>query len=144
MGALGAMGAVGAGMQLAGAAGSTMANVRAANAQASGLEFEARTIEDQAKFDARQERRRQRILQGQGNAIAAASGLDVTSGSPLLMELDRVRQGEIEAQSIERSGKIGAMTKRYGADLARGSIPYSIFGGAMQGGSILTNYMMRR
>ena len=135
---------VGMGLQLAGTVGSTIANIRAANAQAAGLEYEARTLEDNAKFEARQERRRQRILQGQGNAIAAASGLDVTSGSPLLLELDRVRQGEIEVQSIKRAGGIAATTRRYGASLAKGSIPYSILGGAAQGGSILTQYMMRR
>lgn len=135
---------VGAGMQLAGTVGSTIANVRAANANARGLEYEARSIEDQTKFDVMQERRRQKILQGQGNAITAASGLDPTSGSPLLMELDRVRQGELEVQSIARAGRVAATTRRYGADLAKGSIPYSILGGAAQGGSILTQYMMRR
>lgn len=139
-----ALAGVGAGMQLAGAVGSTVANIRSAKANAAGLEYEARTIEDQAKFDAMQERRKQKILQGQGNAITAASGLDPTSGSPLLMELDRVRQGELEVQSIARSGRVAATTKRYGADLQRGSIPYSILGGAAQGGSILTQYMMRR
>ena len=135
---------VGAGMQLAGTVGSTIANVRAARANAAGLEYEARTIEDQTKFDVAQERRRQRILQGQGNAITAASGLDPTSGSPLLLELDRVRQGELEVQSIKRKGDIDVTTRRYGAGLAKGSIPYSILGGAAQSGSILTRYMMRR
>ncbi len=139
-----ALAGAGMGLQLAGAIGSTMANIRAAKAQAAGLEYEASTIEGDTKFAVGQERRRQRILQGQGNAIAAASGLDTTSGSPLLMELDRVRQGEMEVQSIQRAGNVAATTRRYGASLAKGSIPYSILGGVAQGGSILTNYMMRR
>ena len=132
----------GAGLGLAGTGGKTIAQVKAANANAAGLEYEARSIEDQTTFDVAQERRRQKILQGQGNAITAASGLDPTSGSPLLMELDRVPQDELEVQSIARSGRVAATTRRYGANLEKGRIPYRILGGVMQGGSILTNYMM--
>jgi hypothetical protein len=141
---MGALGAVGAGVQLAGAVGSTLANIKAAKANAAGLEYEAQNIEANTAFEARQERRRQRILQGEANAITAASGLDPTSGSPLLLELDRVRQGAMEVESIKRAGRVAATTRRYGADLQKGSIPYSILGGVAQGGSILTNYMMRR
>lgn len=135
---------VGAGLGIAGTIGQTLAQVRASNAQAKGLEYEAQSIEAQTAFDMRQERRRQQILQGEGNAITAASGLDPTSGSPLLQELDRVRQGALEVQSIKRAGDVAATTRRYGARLAKGSIPYTIMGGAAQGGSILTNYLMRR
>lgn len=149
---------IGMGMQLAGTAGQMMANVRSAESQARGAEYQARGldyeaagIQQQAAFDARQEARRQRILQGEANAMAAASGLDITRGSPLLLELDRVRQGALEVASIRRSGLAQATTRRMGAGLARmeagfarGSIPYSILGGAMQSGSILTNYAMRK
>jgi hypothetical protein len=144
---------VGAGLSLAGSVGHTVANIRSSTANARGLEYEARSIEDQTAFDVTQERRRQRILQGQGNAITAASGLDPTSGSPLLMELDRVRQGELEVQSLKRAGDMAITTRRYGAQLTRREIPYMILGGMTGGatpdgppgvGSILTRYMMAR
>lgn len=135
---------LGAGFGLAGVAGSTFANIQSASANARALNYEARTIEEQGRFNAAQEARRQKLLQGEANAITAASGLDPTRGSPLLMELDRVRQGAIEVQSISRAAKVEALGKRYGASAIRGSIPYSIIGGVSQGGSILTNYMMRR
>jgi hypothetical protein len=129
---------------MAGTIGRTGARVQAANAQAAGLEYEARAIEGDTKFAVQQERRKQRILQGQGNAIAAASGLDITSGSPLLLELDRVRQGELEVQSLKRAGGIAITTKRYGASLVKGAIPYRIMSGALQGGSILTSYITKQ
>lgn len=146
-----ALAGIGAGVSLTGSVGHTIANVRAARANARGLEYEARSIEDQTKFDVMQERRRQKILQGQGNAITAASGLDPTSGNPLLLELDRVRQGELEVQSLKRAGDIAITTRRYGAQLTRQKIPYTILGGLTGGtpevpgvGSILTRYMMPR
>lgn len=141
---MGALAGVGAGLSILGSMGSTVANVQAAKGQAAGLEYEARTIEEQAKFDETQNRRQHRIAQGQANAMAAASGLDISSGSPLLLELDRARQAELDAQSIRRQGAVNAESRRYGARLAKQSIPWSILGGAARGGSILSTYMAGR
>lgn len=122
-------------MQTAGTAGGTVAKVQEADLTAKSLQSEARSIEAQAAFDETQQRRKNRLLLGEANAQAAASGIQVTSGSPLLLELDRVKQAEIEALSIRRAGSIQAEGRRYGARLARRSIPYTILGGILQGGS---------
>lgn len=129
------MQAVAAGMQLVGTAAGTAAKVQEADLTAKGLQSEARSIEAQAAFDETQQRRKNRLMLGEANAQAAASGIDISSGSPLLLELDRVKQAEIEALSIRRAGGIAAESRRYGARLARRSIPYTILGGILQGGS---------
>lgn len=122
-------------MQGVGTAGGTIAKVQEADLTAKGLQAEARSIEAQAAFDETQQRRKNRLILGEANAQAAASGVQVTSGSPLLLELDRVKQAEIEALSIRRAGSIQAEGRRYGARLARRSIPWTILGGMMQAGS---------
>ena len=129
------MQAVAMGMQVAGVAGGTVAKVQEADLTAKGLQAEARSIDERTKFDETQQRRRNRLLLGEANAQAAASGLGISSGSPLLLELDRVKQAEIEALSIRQAGNMKADSLRYGARLARRSIPYTILGGMLQGGS---------
>ncbi len=129
------MQAVAGGMQVAGAVGGTIAKVQEADLTAKSLQSEARSIEAQAAFDETQQRRKNKLLLGEANAQAAASGVQMTSGSPLLLELDRVKQAEIEALSIRRAGGIAASSRRYGARLARRSIPYTILGGMLQSGS---------
>lgn len=129
------MQAVAMGMQVAGGVGGTIAKVQEADLTAKGLQSEARSIEEQARFDETQQRRQNRLMLGQANAQAAASGVQITSGSPLLLELDRVKQAEIEALSIRRAGSIAAESRRYGARLARRSIPWTILGGILGAGS---------
>ena len=53
----------------------------------------------------------------------------------MLVVAGRVKQSEIEALSIRQAGKMRADSLRYGARLARRSIPYTILGGMLQGGS---------
>lgn len=83
-------------------------------------------------------------LCGQANAQVAASGVDITSGSPLLLELDRVKQSELEALNTRRSGQLGATSKRFQAGQYKQSIPYLIAGGAAQGGTSILNSYVRR
>lgn len=129
------MQAVGMGMQMAGTAGGTIAKVQEADLTAKSLQSEARSIDQRTAFDETQQRRQNRLMLGEANAQAAASGVQITSGSALLLELDRVKQSEIEALSIRQAGKMRADSLRYGARLARRSIPYTILGGMLQGGS---------
>jgi len=134
------MAAAAAGLQLLGTAGSTYAQVKAADTEARVKQAEARAVEGSTQLEEIQQRRRAAIATGQANAIAAASGLDLTSGTPLLMELDRAKQSEIEAQSIRRTGAMQASGLRFQSALAKKSIPWTIIGGAAQGGSILSQY----
>jgi len=116
----------------------TVAELQAADISAKSQQAEARSIEQQAAFDERQQRRQARLMQGKANAIGAASGIDISSGSSLLMELDRAKQSEIEAQGITRSGSIAAQGKRYGARLARRSVATTAAGKAFKAGSMLS------
>lgn len=136
-----ALAAIGGASKIGGFGLETVSEIQAADISAKSQQAEARSIEEQAAFDERQQRRQARLMQGQANAIGAASGIDISSGSSLLMELDRAKQSEIEAQGIRRSGKIGADAKRYGARLARRSVATTAVGKAFKAGSMLSGMM---
>ena len=90
----------------------------------SELESEARIreaagIKESAEFEERKSRRRSQQLIAKQRAIGAASGIDISSGSPLFMELDSTRQAEIEALNIRRSGEISSTGKEFEANLGR-------------------------
>lgn len=122
-----------------GTIGQTSSSVIAQDVNAKSLDSEGRSIADQAAFDERQQRRLSRLSMGQAIAQGAASGVAITSGSPLLQELDRVKQNEIEALSIRRLGQIGQSTKRFQSRMTRKQIPFTILGGAAQLGSQATS-----
>jgi hypothetical protein len=127
--------AIGASLGGLGKIGSTVSNVQALDVQAKSLDAEGRSIAEQAAFDERQQRRKNRLMLGEGVARSAASGVAITSGSPLLHELDRVKQTEIEALSIRRQGEIGVAQKRFASRLTRRQIPFEILGGVTKLGS---------
>lgn len=131
---------IGTGMSMLGSAVSTASDVMATDLNANAMQAEARSVEAQADFDETQQRRVAKLDQGKANAIVAASGISMSSGSPLLMELDRIKQSEIEALSIRRSGKMQAESLRFGARMQRRSIPWKIVGGVLNQGSILSQY----
>ena len=82
-------GAIGPMMGVVGTAGQTASSIMATDVQAKSLQAEGRSITEQAKFDERQSRRESSLYRGKANATVAASGVSLSSGSPLLMELDR-------------------------------------------------------
>jgi hypothetical protein len=67
----------------------------------------------------------------------------------LMVELDTVRQAEMEAQNIRRGGAVGAASSRFESGLARyrsdyyrSTIAPTIAGGVMQGtGSVLSSWL---
>lgn len=138
------MGAVATGLGLAGVAGQTLGNVKALDTNADILEQEARQTEMNAAYDERQQRRLNKFAAGEANANVAASGLSLSSGSPLLMELDRAKQQEMEALNIRRGGAMEAQSKRFRSDVLQGQKTNAIFTGAAQGGSILSQYVGRK
>lgn len=131
---------VGIGSQMLGSALGTASDVMATDLNANAMQAEARSVEAQAAFDETQQRRASKLDQGKANAIVAASGVSLSSGSPLLMELDRIKQSEIEALSIRREGKMQAESLRFSARMQRRSIPWKIAGGVLNQGSILSQY----
>jgi len=136
--------AAGMGLGVIGAVGSAAANVRASDVNAKILDARARSIDGQTDFDVMQQRRKASLYMGEATATAAASGVAITSGSPLLHELDRVKQTEIEAQNIRAQGVNAAASTRFGSRIERGQIPFQILGGVAQSGSILSQYAMAK
>jgi hypothetical protein len=77
------------------------------------------------------------MLIGKQIAVGAASGVDITSGSPLFMELDSVKQAELEALNIRHQGALGSASKKFEARMAKARIPGIIMGGVAQAGGAL-------
>lgn len=141
-----------------GVVGSTLSSIAQTNQQSAAAEanaraagVEAQTLKDTAAFEETQQRRRTGLLLGKQAAISAASGVDITSGSPLFAELDNVRQAELEALNVRRTGQLGGSAKDFEARLARfqsdriqGNIPGIAFGGLAQGGSVLSQFLGRQ
>lgn len=95
---MGAMMGVATGISVAGSAISTYGQVQGARAQ-------AKLIRQDAQMDEDASRRNSLRIMAQRRAMGAASGLDTSSGSPLLMQLDQARQAELEALKIRYRGE---------------------------------------
>lgn len=140
---------VAAGVGIYSAVSAASAQADMADAQAKALEQQAKSQEEAAAYEERQFRRKAALLIGKQHAIYGASGLDTVTGSPLLMELDTVRQAELEAQNIKRGGDVAAASSRFESGLAKyrsnyyqGTIAPSVIGGLAQGtGSVLSSWM---
>jgi hypothetical protein len=138
-----------AGVGVAQAVSSANAQSDLQEAQSKALEQQAKSQEDAAAYEERQFRRKAALLLGKQHAVYAASGVDTTSGSPLLMELDSVRQAELEAQNIRRGGNVAAASSRFESGLAKyranyysSSIAPAVIGNVAQGtGSVLSQWM---
>jgi hypothetical protein len=131
------------------AAVSAQSNVAdAAKIEAQQRQQEADSVRQSAAYEETQFRRRAALLLGKQEAIFGASGVDPGSGSPLFMELDSVRQAEIEALNIRRTGALTASSREFEARLAgfksdtfRSQIPGTILGGLASGvGSGLSSW----
>lgn len=136
------IGVIGAGISTYAAYSQSQAQEKAAKQEASFRTVEAESIRQSAVYEETQQRRRLALLLGKQSAITAASGFDPTTGSPLLMELDSVRQSEMEALNIRRTGAVGATGREFEARLARQragyygqSGGYAIAGGAVSAAS---------
>ena len=132
------MAAFAAGFSILGAVGTMLSGISQANAQSKGANQEAKSIEEAAAFQEQQSRRQSRMMIGKQVAIGAASGVDITSGSPLFMELDSVRQAELEALNIRHQGALGSASRKYEGKMAKARIPGIIIGGVAQAGGALS------
>jgi hypothetical protein len=135
--------AAGAGLGILGTVAQTAGDVMASDVQAKSLDAEARSVQAQAQFDETQTRRRNALMLGDANKQTAASGVSMSSGSPLLHELDRIKQSEIEALNIRRQGQNAVASLNFQRRLVRRQIPFQIAGGVAQSGSILSRFAGR-
>lgn len=88
-------------------------------AQADYQDWEASLAESQSIRDADRHRKNVRRLIGRQTAKLAASGVDISSGSPLTLMAETAYEGEMDAQDILYQGKISKTAKEYGAKLSR-------------------------
>jgi hypothetical protein len=123
------MAAAAAGAQALGTIGETVSAVQTSDLTAKSLDAQARSIDEQTTFDVTQQRRVNRLRLDDAVARGAASGVAITSGSPLLHELDRVKQAAIQEQSIQRAGTIQASQTRWQSRMTRRQIPFQILSG---------------
>jgi hypothetical protein len=124
-----AVAALGPIMQLAGTAMDTTSKVMAADTNAKVLDAQARGIEEDTHFQLRQFGREAKLKAGSNVAQAAASGVDITKGSPLFAELDFAKQAAIESESIRRSGKMGYDSKKFQSRLAKQQMTFNLING---------------
>lgn len=101
-------------------------------------EEEAQQARDAAAFAEQQHRRRIAIVRGKNIAAEAAAGIDISSGSPLIQEIDLTEQAELEALNIRRGGAAAASGRvfesriaKFRRDTARAAMPLDIAGGAL-------------
>ena len=131
-------------LSLLGVAGSTRAGVQAGQGQATLAAQEAASARAAAAYNANQTDRANKLMIAKGVATAGASGLDVSSGSPLLNELTNVKQAAIQKQNILNMGENQGQALDYQSRLAQAGIAGTITGGIAQGGSVLSSWMGSR
>jgi hypothetical protein len=145
------LGVVGTGMSVMSSVQQARSEEAAARTSARAAEMEAESARESAAFEERQFRRKAQHAIGKQRAITAASGVDPSTGSPLLQELDFARQAEIEALNIRRGGELSATgsefesaLQRQKAGQARRGVGFAIGKGVARTGSILTEFLSEK
>jgi len=134
-----AIAVIGAGVGTYAAVQSSEQQAAMAKAIQKQKDLEAQQASETAQFEEVQARRRLRMLAGRLEAEQAASGIDISQGTPLIQELDLAKQSELEALSIRRAGAQAASGSefessiaRYQGRVARAQIPLEIGSGVLQ------------
>ncbi len=136
-------------LAVAGIGLSTLAQVQAAEQEAEGaeaqrqiLEQEAASIRDAAAAEEAKERRVTARVLAKARVKGIAAGLDPTSGTLLLNELDAAKEAELSALTVRHRGAVAARSKAQQAqfaarqrDIARGSKSLIAAGGILKAGS---------
>ena len=120
----------------------------AADVQSQMQQQEADSARQAAAYKEQQYRRRLTLALGKEEAVGAASGVDPFSGSPLFMELDNIKQGELEALNIRHAGTLTASARTFESSMNRfksstlaGQAGFAGAGAALSGASsVLSNW----
>lgn len=123
----------GAAVSAVGAAGANKAN-------AGAMEWAARQAEEDAIFEETQQRREMKLKLGEANALGAASGVAITSGTPLMLELDRAKQAELQALYTRYQGDVKAAGFRGQGALYKNKTKYDLLAAGLKGTSVLTDW----
>jgi hypothetical protein len=105
-------------MSVAGTTMSAVGKYQAGKTAEEVGEYNARVIEDKTQQEEAASRDRLRLLMGRQRALYAKAGVDLGSGSPLLVMTETAMRGEEEAQRIRASGQGEAALTRAGGESA--------------------------
>jgi len=132
--------AIGAITSAVGTVGSGVLSFQQARQQWAVQRQQAERARLQADIDAKEFRRRQIRLLGQARAIRGSTGVDLLTGSPLLVDDDTINEIVFQTENIRRNGQVQATRLEQQASLTRTSgsaaLASSVFLG---GGSLLTS-----
>lgn len=121
----------------AGTAYSAYSASETASYNAKVAEASAKAAQDKAAYDEALHRERVRKLLSSQQAAYGASGVQGSSGSPLLTELDTTRQGELDALAIRYGGAIESAQAMNRAAGYRSEGQSALTGGMISAGSSL-------
>lgn len=113
------LGVISAVVSAAGAVYSGQQQKKAADYNADVNKKNAETAQQQAMFDAEQQRAQNRKLLGAQRAAYSASGIDPDGGSPIDVQRDSAAQGELEALTAIYTGRSSANASNARATLNR-------------------------
>src|SRR5262245_42393166 len=140
------IGVVAAGVGTWQAVEARQAQAKEAEAVRQEKEKEALLAQQKAQEEERQHRRRIELIMGKQQAITAASGTSLLSGSALAADIDLASEGEMEALNIRRGGTVESQARMFEArlakfrrDQAKGQIKYEIAQGVLSAASSVTS-----
>ncbi len=111
------------GVSVAGAGLSAVGQYRQGQLQKAGYDYNAKVAREKAAYEEAQSREKLRSLLGTQRALYAKAGVDISSGSPLLVMADTAAKGEEEAQMIKAGGRQeSALQRMYGRSAARAGL----------------------
>lgn len=96
-------------------------------------EVRAQQIERKAREEEAESREKVKRLLASQRALYAKAGVDITSGSPLLVMVETEEEGEEEALAIRRGGREGAAMERFYGSEARKAGKRKAFGTLLTG-----------
>lgn len=131
-------------LNLAGTASGATAEAQRASSQADALEEQAGAIEAQTELERRANNRRTRQILSRNRNVAAASGVDPFSGSPLELELSNRFEADLTNTLLGVGGRAASRNNMLQARGLRQSIPGLVAGNIGKGaGSILGDWYRR-
>lgn len=128
---------------LAGTAAQTAADVRASRTAADVYSAEAESERAAGRYNAEIARDQGRRVIGKQRAIAGASGLATTSGTPLDIMLESAKQAELEALSAQYESESRARNLSMRGQYAKRGAGSAIAQGIVRGGTYFSDWYNR-
>lgn len=127
------------------AGGLLLSGISSRLSSASQANAEAKAIAQQAKLKEAQGIQRDQAIIAKGRATGAASGVDISSGTPLSVMIDNITQMEQNARVTRQTGQLQSSVRSAEANAYYGQIP-GVIGDVLTSpsGSLLSKWAMNR